>query len=148
MTFSKLCVSALLSLAVLVPATGCSVSTDPEPTPVVVANPPGGSTTTVYDGTLIVDWTINGTKDPSQCQQGNAPTIDIVVSGSGGGEFQQDCGAFATSITLPPGNYSASAVLLDEQGSDRTTVVDMDPFVIRGSDQLTIPIDFPADSFR
>jgi hypothetical protein len=39
-------------------------------------------------------------------------------------------------------------VLLDPSSNERTTVVDMGPFDILGSDQLTIPIDFPANSFR
>jgi hypothetical protein len=133
--------AALFFPAVLLLSAGCFVGTTPEATPV----DPGP---VVVDGTLIVDWTISGTRDPAQCQQGGSPTIDIVISGVGGGEFQQDCGAFATSIRLAPGSYSATAVLIDSSGRDRTTELRIDPFVIHGNDQLTIPIDFPADSFR
>src|SRR5690242_4855902 len=86
----------------------------------------GGTETTVVqspsDGTLTLDWTINGTHDPAQCNQGAVATIDITVDtidGASAGEFQQDCGAFATTITLPPGSYTASAVLLDASGADR-----------------------------
>jgi hypothetical protein len=136
--------SALLFPAILLLATGgCLVGTTPDTATQVDPGPVG-----VVDGTLIVDWTISGTKDPAQCQQGGARSIDIIISGSGGGEFQQDCGVFATSIRLAPGSYSAVAVLIDSSGRDRTTELRMDPFVIHGNDQLTIPIDFPADSFR
>lgn len=118
----------------------CFSSTTSEPPP--VAESPA------LVGTLIVDWTINGVHDPAQCQQSSAAAIDVIVSGPDGGRFRQDCTAFATSISLPRGNYTASAVLLDSSGDDRTTAVQLDAFVIRGNDQLTIPIDFPADSFR
>jgi hypothetical protein len=63
------------------------------------------------------------------------------------GTFAQDCGAFATSITLDPGDYTATAVLLDSASQPRTTAVNVRPFSILGRDQLNIPIDFPANSF-
>ena len=45
---------------------------------------PGSATGTaamspVTDGTVVVDFTVNGVKDPAQCQQGGATTIDITV---------------------------------------------------------------------
>ena len=101
-------------------------------------------------GTLVVDWTVDGVKDVSQCDQGGAAVVDVTVQTAGGadaGEFQADCGAFSTSIDLPSGSYLATAVLVDGAGRQRTTPVDLNPFRIRGDDVLTTPIDFPADSF-
>jgi len=119
---------------------GCMVETSSGPPPPA---PPSG--------TLTLDWTINGTKDPSQCTQGAATDVDITVESTSGapmGEFQQSCAAFATTIDLPPGTYTASALLLDARGDDRTTAVPIDTFSIRSGEDLNVPIDFPANSFR
>lgn len=102
-------------------------------------------------GALVVDWTINGLRDPEQCDQGGAESIDILVyraSGALVGEYEASCRVFAARIELPPGLYDADAVLLDEFGSERTTVVNLQTFEIFGDDELHIPIDFPASSFR
>jgi hypothetical protein len=104
----------------------------------------------VSDGTLTVDWTIDGNTDPAECMQGDAASIDIVVetlSGRRVDEFEDDCEAFETSVDLAPGDYVANAVLLDPDGQDRTTAVDMEPFTIYGDDELVVPVDFPARSF-
>jgi hypothetical protein len=99
-------------------------------------------------GTLVVDWTVDGTKDPGECQ-GRATTLDVTVGSSNGDshEYQSDCGAFSTSIDLPAGSYSATAVLIDDAGNDRTTPVDINPFRIHDGETFTAPIDFPAGSF-
>ena len=111
----------------------------------------GGPGPVVVDsGSLVVDWTIDGSKDPDQCDQGAASAIDISVTaanGSSAGEFQQSCRAFATTIDLPRGSYTADAVLIDSSGQARTTSVQIRPFDILGGDQLSIPIDFSAGSF-
>jgi hypothetical protein len=111
----------------------------------------GGSGPVLVDsGSLILDWTIDGTKDPDQCDQADASTLDVIVSRSNGapaGEFQQSCRAFANSVELAPGSYSADAVLLDSTGEARTTSVHVHAFEILGNDELSIPIDFSAGSF-
>lgn len=130
-------VSAIASVIAL--ASSCSVETT-SAAPVVVSS-----------GTLTLDWTINGTTDPDQCSQGAATSLDVTVDtidGASAGEFQQACNAFATNIELPPGTYTADAVLLDSNGDDRTTAVHVDAFTIRSSEDLDVPIDFPARSFR
>jgi hypothetical protein len=130
-------------LAFLALATGCTASVEPidnTPPPVIV----------VATGTLTVDWTINGTKDPNQCAQGAAAAIQISVTDSNGfsaGTFQQSCSVFATSITLNAGTYTAGATLIDAVGTPRTTTVNINPFTIQGNDDLNTPIDFPASAF-
>ena len=102
------------------------------------------------DGTLTVDWTIGDAKDPRDCRDEAADSIDIVVTDPGGGvvgEFNDVCEAFATSISLAPGSYSGDATLLSTGGNPRTTAVDLGPFTIYGNDELVVPIDFPLDSF-
>jgi len=104
----------------------------------------------VSDGALLLDWTINGTKDPNQCAQGSVATIRVDVYDAGGGfvgEFDQDCTAFATSISLAPGHYSGHARLIDASVKPRTTSIDIVPWRIESGGTLTVPIDFPASSF-
>jgi hypothetical protein len=99
---------------------------------------------------LVLDWTIDDTKDPHRCDQADASTLDVIVSrtnGASAGEFQQSCRAFATTIDLAPGSYSADAILLDAAGEARTTSVQVHAFEILGNDELSIPIDFSAGSF-
>jgi hypothetical protein len=126
--------SALLS--------GCFVEADNggPPTQVVVSD----------HGALVVDWTIQGRNTRDQCDLSDVATIDVTVTalnGAPAGEFQQSCAAFATTIDLAPGSYTASAVLLDSSGRDRTTAVQVRAFDILGSDQLSVPIDFSASAF-
>lgn len=128
-----------LGLALL--ATGCTAGNDD--VVVVSSNAPLAST-------LTVDWTVDGTKDPSSCRLSGSDVIEISVTDRAGNEvgaFQQTCGAFATSITLDAGSYAAYAVLLDVNNQPRTTEIAISPFTLRGNDELVIPIEFPADSF-
>lgn len=131
---------ALAALASAAAACTGTVTAGPAPEPVVV------STT----GSLTVDWTINGTKDPNQCSQGAAAAIEVTVTDTAQqpvGTFQQSCTAFATSITLNAGTYLAHARLIDAVGNPRTTTIDINPFTILGSDNFSAPIDFSASSF-
>ena len=131
---------ALVAFASTAAACTASVSPAPEPAPVVVTS----------TGTLTVDWSINGTKDPNQCNQGAAAAIQITVTDLNSnpvGTFEQSCTAFATSITLEAGQYAAQARLIDAVGTPRTTTIDINPFTILGNDELTTPIDFSASSF-
>jgi hypothetical protein len=99
-------------------------------------------------GRLVVDWTIQGSTDPGLCSATNSATFNIIVDGPTSGEFAAPCGAFATSLSsLVQGSYTANAVLLDPAGEDRTTQIDISPFVMTSAD-LSIPLDFPASSFR
>jgi hypothetical protein len=130
---------SLFSSAVLA---GCVVSSGDPPPP-----PP---TSLPAEGTLTIDWSINGSTDPNQCNQSSAVSIEITVFASAddsGSTFADACNAFITSIPLARGDYAASAVLVDVNDNPRTTVLDIDPFRILGEDELDIPIDFPANSF-
>ena len=119
---------------------GCFVSTTNDP---VDTGPLPG------ESALVVDWTINGSTDPNQCNQASATTLEITVVPDVGASstFSQDCELFGASIVLEPGSYSASALLIDADGNARTTTVPISPFTLRGNEELHTPIDFPASSF-
>ena len=132
---------ALLALAgVCSTLTGC----------IFVADDPAPAPRSDYTGALVVDWTVDGSTNPDQCDQGDAVWLRLSVFTSSGrpvGEFSDDCAAFSTSVELDPGSYYAEALLEDADGHARTTVVQIDDFTIVGRDSLSVPIDFPAGSF-
>jgi hypothetical protein len=130
---------ALVALAVATAA--CSSDNDDN---VVVISP------TVPGAIFTVRWTVGGLSDPTDCTANGVDTIEITVfdgSNAEVGTFRQVCTAFATSIPLAPGTYSAAATLLDGQGNPRTTTVFIPPFDLVGTDTLAVPIDFPLASF-
>jgi hypothetical protein len=132
---------ALVALAL--GSSACTVQTSPPP-------PEGVVTTGEPAGTFQLNWTIDGVADPAKCSQSQSDSIQVSVfftNGTSAGVYQQSCSAFATSITLAPGDYTASAQLLHPGGAPRTTAVNVNPFTIRGADTIAIPIDFPASSF-
>jgi hypothetical protein len=140
---------ALPALALLLGAgaSGCYLDgTGPRREVVVETTTPTPSLST-----LVVRWTISGTRNPDECVKANATEIEVSVADPSGreiGAWRQRCEAFALSITLNPGRYDASAFLLAADGRIRTTTVRMDPFTLRGNDTLEIPVDFPASSFH
>jgi len=115
----------------------CTVQTSaPAPAPIV-------------DGTLALDWTINGVADPSQCNQDVSVSLVADVFDSAGLYAHQEapCEAFATDISLPPTTYTAKAKLIDGAGNPRTTTIDVNPFTIVEGTTLSVPVEFPASSF-
>ncbi|HEX9621232.1 MAG TPA: hypothetical protein VF989_13905 [Polyangiaceae bacterium] len=104
-------------------------------------------------GTAVADWSIDGFKDPDQCDRGGVGTFSISIwtwqdqQDQFVGEFLQDCRAFATSIDLSTGGYYGEAVLLDPDGFERTTIAPLGSFSIFGGDVVGIPVEFPANSF-
>jgi hypothetical protein len=126
------CLAGLLALAPL--ASGCIVTHHD----------------LVADGTLTVDWSIGDAKDPGDCTNEGASSLEVTVTTPGGsslGTYETDCFAFATKISLPPGDYAATATLLDGQGHARSTSIAIHPFTIDSDVDLDIPIDFPTSSF-
>jgi len=105
----------------------------------------------VPTGTAIMDWTIDGNKDPSQCRATGAATFHVALYGSNGafaGEYVQDCTTFATTIDgLAADTYTGNADLLDSGGSARTTSVNLQPFDVVGGTSITVALDFPSNSF-
>jgi hypothetical protein len=136
---------AILGALLACSMTGCSFSTD-DP-----AGPPVSTVDPTLPGSLVIRWTIAGVADPNECVRSIVAKIEISIVDTSGNEvaaYQQVCETFATTITLSPGPYSASAVLLDSADRTRTTDVIIAPFTLRGNEELTISIDFPSNSFR
>ncbi len=118
---------------------GCTVNGAPPP-PIVIAS-----------GAVIVDWTIGGNKNQSDCQDSGATTIHVALADSSGAlpmEYVQSCAVFATTISgLIPDTYTGTVELLDASGNARTTSVSLTPFDVVGGRTVTVAVDFPANSF-
>jgi len=128
---------SLLGLVCALGAAGCGGTNSREPVEVV-------------RGTLVVDWTVNGSKDPSQCDLAQVQEISVTLTAPDGavvGEYRQDCRAMATSIGLAPESYAASAELVDSASAPRTTAVTIPDFSINSAEEYRVSVDFPADSF-
>ena len=70
-----------------------------------------------FTGALVVDWTVNGTTDGDECDQGDASWLRLSVFTSSGrhvADFADACDAFSTSVELDPGSYYADAVLEED----------------------------------
>lgn len=104
----------------------------------------------IAPGKLTVRWTIDGKTDPNECIKAVATDIEVSVTDRSGreiGAWRQPCQNFSLTVTLNPGSYGGSAVLLDGAAHARTTRASIDAFVLRGNDTLDVPVDFPANSF-
>jgi len=104
----------------------------------------------IYDGHLVVDWTIERNDSPFECDDQGVSNIAIGVDSLNDGfsdEYQFDCRDFAAAIPLAPGDYSGEAVLLDDRGREVTTPVDLDVFSVYEGLDTVIPINFPYRSF-
>jgi hypothetical protein len=100
-------------------------------------------------GTLLVDWTVAGSKRALTCADFSADSIDVVIRTHDGlfvDEFTEYCESFQTSVDLSPGTYVVDAVLLDAGGSELTTPVTDRLRVYRWETSVSA-LDFPAASF-
>jgi hypothetical protein len=101
------------------------------------------------DGTLVVDWTVDGSKDPTACSDNGADSFDVIITTSDGvtvDDTRANCEDFSLSVSLPPDLYSIDGVLLDAHGHQITTAV-RDRVRVRPAESDVSAIDFPADSF-
>ncbi len=130
---------ALVTASLLVGVGGCAVNS----TPPILLSP--------VTGQAIVDWTIREAKDPFDCQTSGATTLQVSLedfSGASPMVYEQDCAAFATTISgLVPDTYTGTVELLDASGNALTTSVRLLPFSVSSGTTTTVAVDFPASSF-
>jgi hypothetical protein len=120
---------------------GCLVDLDDDP---------HHHTVPIYEGHLVVDWTIERSDSPFECDDRGVAEIAIGVDSLNDGysdEYLFDCRDFAAAIPLAPGDYTGEAVLLDDRGREVTTPVDLDVFGVYEDLDTVIPINFPYLSF-
>ena len=102
-----------------------------------------------YDGVLTVDWSLDDSFDPDECDHYDADSVELIVYEDGRDEvvhLQRRCDDFETSIDLPDGVYSLDATLLDHSERRVTTTLALDDIDIYEGEETRISIDFPLDS--
>jgi hypothetical protein len=132
-------VLTLLS-ALAASALGCSVAVSPSPPDVVV---PANA------GTLTVRWLVAGGTDPATCDAYGATTMEVVVYDASGAEIAKanaPCSAFAITIPLPDGTYSAEATLIDPGSNARSVTKPLHGLEVVSGTDLAVDLDFPTTS--
>jgi hypothetical protein len=101
------------------------------------------------EGSMTVDWTVAGTKDPIACEDFAADTLELVIFDALGEIARTDsaCDDFAVVVDLPEGEYDIDATMLDSDFFPISTTVSVDRLTVLEGLDLPVEIDFPADSF-
>jgi hypothetical protein len=102
-------------------------------------------------GTLTVAWSVDDALEPSDCAFFGMDRLELTVY-----DVFDDpvvttyalCEEFELSLRLPEGYYSADATLIDDRDRAVTTTQIIDDIDIVSDEELYIPIDFPASTFR
>lgn len=112
------------------------------------AQPPSPEPPTAV-GTLTVQWTISGRRDPIDCAGLGADRLQLSVRAAPGDEDQGDgpCDAFQISIDLAPGTYGGDVVLVDRLNRPVTLAVPIEQVEIIAGREVMKSVDFPVAAF-
>jgi hypothetical protein len=128
--------ACLIGLAACVALPGCVVESHDQAAPAL--------------GTLTVNWTISGADDSLVCSDFGADRLELVIYDDRGvvaDEVNPFCESFSTSVDLVEGNYYADATLVDSADASVTITEPIDAIDIIAGTELSVGLDFPADSF-
>lgn len=100
-------------------------------------------------GTLTVQWTISGRRDPIDCGGLGVDRLELSVRAAPGDEDQADgpCDAFQISLDLAPGTYNGDVVLLDRLNRPVTLAVPLEQVDIVAGREVLKSVDFPVAAF-
>lgn len=101
-------------------------------------------------GLLVASWSIEGTKDPALCARYAADRMRIVVSDTRGvvaATQLAPCSAFAQTIPLETGVYSANATFVTS-GIPVSDTIELPGFSVLPNQTALRVIDFPASAMR
>lgn len=101
-------------------------------------------------GSLTVEWSIDGVRDPLDCAALGVDRLELVVFSRSGrvvDEIEPFCESFAATVDLVEGLYFGDATLVDSFDAPATLTQSIDDIsIIEGTD-LAVSIDFPPGSF-
>jgi len=101
------------------------------------------------DGELTVRWSLEGTKDPARCEQLGAAAVDLGIYDAShelDSRLVQPCVTFEVTVELAPGEYSAEATLVDEDGSAISATLTIEDLEVGADEATETSIDFSADA--
>jgi hypothetical protein len=112
------------------------------------AQPPSPEPPTAA-GTLTVQWTISGRRDPIDCGGLGVDRLELSVRAAPGDEEQADgpCDAFQISLDLAPGTYHGDVVLVDRLNRPVTLALPLDQLEIVAGREVVKSVDFPVGAF-
>jgi hypothetical protein len=130
--------ASALALGVALQLSGCLVVADDDdlgPLPV---------------GTLTVNWSIDGLRDPRDCADFGVDRLELVIYDRFGDvvdELEPFCEDFGISVDLEEGSYSADVTMVDSFDRSATLTETLEAIDIIADTDLTLGVDFPVDSF-
>jgi hypothetical protein len=101
-------------------------------------------------GTLTVSWSIDGLREPLDCEDFGADRLELVIYDPAGevvDELDPFCESFGISVDLPEGSYFADVTLVDSFDRSATLTETLEAIDIIGGTDLSLGVDFPVDSF-
>lgn len=136
------------ALACALISTGCLLAAGDAPTDrVVLVEGPPGVVPSGY-GLLTVNWSIDGDKTTRSCDDLDADKLELVVYDRDGERTRvtAPCEAFAVTVELREGDYTADATLIAEDGKAQTTTLPLRNIEIASGTELRVDTDFPRRS--
>lgn len=100
-------------------------------------------------GTLTVEWTVQGLREPSDCAAFGVDRLELALftpSGRLVDEIEPFCESFGVSLDLVEGLYFGDATLVDSF-DDPVTFTQPLSLEILEATELAVSIDFPFASF-
>lgn len=101
-------------------------------------------------GTLTIDWTIEGLRDPIDCAELGLDRMEILLYTPGDDvveRLEPLCEYFTISIDMLEGYYFGDATFVDSFDRAATLPEPLDDIEIIPGTELVISLDFPFDSF-
>ncbi|HEU4579144.1 MAG TPA: hypothetical protein VFS67_12860 [Polyangiaceae bacterium] len=100
-------------------------------------------------GTLTVQWTLSGRRDPIDCGALGVDRLELSLRSAPGDEDQAEgpCDAFQLSLDLAPGTYEGDVVLIDRLRRPVTLALPLERVEIVAGRELTKSVDFPVGAF-
>jgi hypothetical protein len=100
-------------------------------------------------GTLTLQWTISGRRDPVDCGSLGVERFVLSLRSSPVDEDQSEapCDAFQISIDVSPGTYAGDAILVDRFDRPATLAVPLEQLDIVAGREVIKSIDFPVAAF-
>jgi hypothetical protein len=110
----------------------------------------GGGCSNHDNGTIVQNWTIEGTTNTNACVVHGANQMRVVVLNPQlvvqATQFSA-CDAFSTSFSVPQDIYTTSATFLDVNGAPVSKTLTLPSFNVNHDETVTVTTDFPVNAF-
>ena len=103
-------------------------------------------------GTLTVQWTISGRRDPMDCGGLGVERFDLTVRSASAApsdaeQAEAPCDTFQISLDLAPGSYAGDALLVDRLDRPVTLSVPLEQVAVVAGHEVVKSVDFAVGAF-